>query len=231
MRSAPSVPARPCLGSVPRRAGRALAATAGPLPSSSAFGGPARIFTIGAMDVPALAPAAPRSAPSARHCGLRGFSLVELLVVMSLLVVVSLLLLPGMTDFTARNRLVAVEADLAASLALARSEAAHRGLPVLLVAASGGSTGNAYAGGWRLVLDSNRNGSADSGETELRVREAIGRDLTLDGSSPVRLAATGYLDPATAKTFTLCARGISRGVSLTVTPTGQTDSASITTCS
>lgn len=183
------------------------------------------------MDGPAPRPAAQRFARSVRAAGLRGFTLIELLVVMSLLVVVSLLLLPGMADFTARNRLVAVEGDLLASLALARSEAAHRGLPVLVVAASGGSTGNAYAGGWRLVLDSNRNGSVDSGEAELRVREAIGSDLTLDGSSPVRLAATGFLDPAVAKTFTLCAPGIGRGVSVTVMPSGQTDSTALTACS
>lgn len=161
-----------------------------------------------------------------------GFTLVEMMVSLSLLVLVTLALLPSMSEFNARNRMTGIEGELMASVGLARSEAARRGVPVLLVAATGGVTGNVYAGGWRLVLDQNSNGAADSGEATLRLREAIPTDLKLDGSSPVAFGPTGYLTPATAVTFTLCRlAGRNRGASLTITPSGLTDAAAITTCS
>ncbi|BDI04530.1 GspH/FimT family pseudopilin [Sphaerotilus microaerophilus] len=179
-------------------------------------------------------PACPRTTPRCPplRSGARGFTLVELMVTLSLVVVVTLVLLPGMADFNARNRISALEGDLLSAVALARSEAARNGVPVLLVAASGGVTGNAYAGGWSLVLDSDGDGTADASETVLRVREALSGDLKLDGSSSITFGATGFLSPASAVTLTICRRdGNTRGVTVTITPSGQTDSTAITTCS
>jgi type IV fimbrial biogenesis protein FimT len=171
--------------------------------------------------------------PHPRRPGSAGFTLVELLVALTVLMLGTLVVLPALSDFAARNRLTSIEGDLLATIALARSEAARNGLPVLLVAASsGGSTGNAYGGGWRLVLDSNGNGLADSGETELRAHEAPGVELDVDGSSPVVFAASGYLKPVSAVTLTICRRsGSSAGLAVTISPSGQADSAAITTCS
>jgi type IV fimbrial biogenesis protein FimT len=170
--------------------------------------------------------------PPLRRAGWAGFTLVELLVALTVLVLGTLVVLPALSDFSARNRLTSIEGDLLATIALARSEAARNGLPVLLVAASGGSTGNAYGGGWRLVLDSNGNGLADSSETELRAHESPGLEVKVDGSSPVAFAASGYLSPVSAVTLTICRRsGSSAGRAITISPSGQADSAAITTCS
>lgn len=174
----------------------------------------------------------PTAPPHPRRVGSAGFTLVELLVTLTVLVLGTLVVMPALSDFSARNRIVSIEGDLMATIALARSEAARNGLPVLLVAASGGATGNAYGGGWRLVLDSNGNGLADSSETELRVHESPGNEVKVDGSSPVVFAASGYLNPVSAVTLTICRRsGSSAGLAITITPSGQADSAAITTCS
>lgn len=170
--------------------------------------------------------------PHPRRVGSAGFTLVELMVALTVLVLGTLVVMPALSDFSARNRITAVEGDLMATIALARSEAARNGLPVLLVAASGGTTGNAFGGGWRLVLDSNGNGLADSGETELRAHEAPGSDVKVDGSSPVVFAASGYLNPISAVTLTICrVSGSSAGLAITITASGQADSSAITTCS
>lgn len=164
--------------------------------------------------------------------GAGGFTLVEMLVTMALLVTVTMLLLPGMVEFTTRNRMAVLESDVLVAAAQARSEAARNGLPVLLSAVSGGTTGNRWSNGWRLVLDSNRNGVADSTETVLRAHEALPADLKLDGTTSITFGESGYLSPASAVTLTLCRRdGNPRGSSVTITPSGQVDSTAITTCS
>jgi len=180
---------------------------------------------------PTLCPR-PAVPPRPWRSGSAGFTLVELLVTLTVLVLGTLVVMPALSDFSARNRIASIEGDLMATIGLARSEAARNGLPVLLVAASGGSTGNAFAGGWRLVLDSNSNSVADGSETELRAHEAPGAELKVDGSSPVVFAASGYLNPVSAVTLTICRRsGSSAGVAITISPSGQADSAAITTCS
>ncbi|HMW22797.1 MAG TPA: GspH/FimT family pseudopilin [Burkholderiaceae bacterium] len=174
----------------------------------------------------------PAVAPPPRRVGSAGFTLVELLVALTVLMLGTLVVMPALSDFSARNRITAIEGDLMATIALARSEAARNGLPVLLVAASGGATGNAFGGGWRLVLDSNSNSVADSSETELRAHESPGVEVKVDGSSPVVFAASGYLNPVSAVTLTICRRsGSSAGLAITISPSGQADSSAITTCS
>lgn len=64
------------------------------------------------------------------HRCLRGFSLVELLVVVALAAVVLAIGVPSYKDYIIVNRLKAVNSQLVADLQFARSEAAARNLPV-----------------------------------------------------------------------------------------------------
>ena len=131
-----------------------------------------------------------------------------------------------------RNRLSALSSDFVSSLALARTEAARAGLPVLVLPATGGVTGNEFAQGWNLYLDRNSNGTYDSGDTLVRTYPALPGTLKLQGTSTIQFTAIGYLTPAASVTFVLCpsAGSLHDGVQITVPPNGLADVTRITTC-
>lgn len=160
-----------------------------------------------------------------------GFTLVEMLVTVAVLSILGMVALPSLTAFTARNQLSALSSDFVSSLALARTEAARAGLPVLVLPTSGGVTGNEFAKGWSLYLDRNSNGAVDTDDTLLRTYPALPGTLKLQGTSDLRFTALGYLSPAAAVSFTLCPNAALRdGVQITVPPNGLADVTRITTC-
>ncbi|HMM83920.1 MAG: GspH/FimT family pseudopilin [Gammaproteobacteria bacterium] len=69
-----------------------------------------------------------------RHAG---FTLIEALLVASVTAVLLTLAVPSYSEFTARHRLLAAAEGMALDLALARSEAAQRGVPVYLLPRAG----------------------------------------------------------------------------------------------
>lgn len=161
----------------------------------------------------------------------RGFTLVEMMVTVAVLSILGMVALPSLTAFSARNRLSALSSDFVSSLALARPEAARAGLPVLVLPADGGVTGNEFAKGWNLYLDRNSNGTADTGDTLIRTYPVLPSALKLQGTSPIRFTAIGYLTPAAAVNFVLCpSAGLRDGVQITVPPNGLADVTRITTC-
>ena len=90
----------------------------------------------------------PRPA-EARH----GFSLVELLVVIAILgILMSLATLP-FQELIANQRLKSVTSDLAADLALARTEAIKRSTRVGIARVT-----DQWVGGWQVFDDANRDG-------------------------------------------------------------------------
>src|SRR5258706_14024381 len=110
----------------------------------------------------------------------RGFTLVELLVVVAIAGVLAVLALPSMRDLVMTNRMKTLSLDLYSSLVLARSEAVKRNAGnISMVQAAGG-----WQDGWTVCVDANSNGACDSGEEVLAVGEAAG--ATIAGTtSPV----------------------------------------------
>ncbi|MDQ6684073.1 MAG: GspH/FimT family pseudopilin, partial [Pseudomonadota bacterium] len=94
----------------------------------------------------------------------RGFTLVEMMVTLTVAAVMLTTSVPALRTFSQRNQASSAQSTFVASLALARAEAARRGSLVFVVAAPGGSTGNEYVNGWDLYVDANGNGSLDSGD-------------------------------------------------------------------
>lgn len=64
--------------------------------------------------------------------GARGFSLLELIVVVALVAVVISLVAPSMRDLIASQRVQSINAELVTDLQFARAEAVRRNLPVLV---------------------------------------------------------------------------------------------------
>lgn len=69
-----------------------------------------------------------------------GFTLIELLVTVAIAAVLMALAAPNLASFLKNNRLTTVTNDLLGDLAVARSEAAKRGLPVTICVSTDGAS-------------------------------------------------------------------------------------------
>lgn len=173
-----------------------------------------------------------RGDPRGRAGRWAGFTLIELMTAVAILAIVTTIAVPGLATFVARQRLQAVSSELTAALALARSEAIQRGLPVLVIPADGSLTVNPYSLGWQLVIDANASGAVESSDTVLRRYAALPERLRLTGPSMVVFSASsGYLTPTSAKVFSLCPVDAGQpGFQVTVAPSGLADVVQVATC-
>lgn len=148
----------------------------------------------------------------------RGFTLIELMVVVAVLVVLSTVAAPSFSTFILGQRVKTASFDLASSMLLARSEAIKRNTDVTIAPADSGS---GWAGGWKVTV------TAASVTTTLSEQAAYA-GLTIAGpSSPASVVYQGSSGrPAAGKaTFQVSGGDASRCVSvdlsgMTTTRTG-----------
>jgi len=108
--------------------------------------------------------------------GKRGFTLVELLVVLAVGAILLAIAIPGYANFMNYNRLVAVTNGLVSSLQLARSEAIKRGTRVTVCKSSTPmepvpvcDEDASWQQGWLVFVDDGIKGVLDIGDQILRV--------------------------------------------------------------
>jgi len=90
-----------------------------------------------------------------------GFTLIELMVTLTVLAVLATIAIPSLQDFLVRSQRQQVTSELVSAMSLARAEAVKRATPVTLAAKD---TGNqAMQGGWRIFVDPLRTGVFDAG--------------------------------------------------------------------
>lgn len=109
-----------------------------------------------------------------------GFTLIELMVTVSIAAILLGVAIPNFTSIIASNRLTTSANELVTALNLARSEAVKRGQQVVVR-----KTGTNWENGWQVFVDIDRSTSAkenvlNSGtDIELRVYSALPASLTL----------------------------------------------------
>lgn len=104
----------------------------------------------------------------------RGFTLIEMIVVMALLAVITGIAAPGLAEFLAGQRVKAAAFDLTSDLLVARSEALKRGRAVTVAPIDGD-----WRAGW----------SASVGNEEFLRRNDAGQGLAFD-DAPSQLVFT-----------------------------------------
>lgn len=129
----------------------------------------------------------------------KGFTLVELLIVLTLVAVIAGFAIPSFSQLVANNRVATTTNSLVGVLNYARSESIKRGRVVEITAINSAGNANEWGGGWRVWVDQGTNGY-DAGE-EIRVFTEINAAVTIDGPDALtnfRFRPNGFVAPAPA---------------------------------
>lgn len=147
-------------------------------------------------------------APLQRQCG---FTLIELMVTLSVMAIMMAVAAPSFTDILAAQRMRSVAYDMTSDLVLARSEAVKRGADVNVEPSP-----NGWAAGWTVRVPS----SADV----ISSRKAAGSGVIFSSSpGTITFDLNGRLPTATPQRFGL-SDGASRNRCISIDPSGRPNS-------
>jgi type IV fimbrial biogenesis protein FimT len=153
---------------------------------------------------------------------LHAFSLIELLVVISIAIILFTIAIPSYREFVQTNTLVSQNNMLLAALHYTRSEAVKRGTITTLCVHNGSNkcaTGAInWADGWIVFEDADKDAVIDSGEKILRIFMAIKGDNALTFSLARNNIHFNNQGAAEINgTFTFCdsrGAGVARGLAI-----------------
>ncbi|MBN4079493.1 GspH/FimT family pseudopilin [Beggiatoa alba] len=106
-----------------------------------------------------------------------GFTLVELMVTLTIAAILVTVAVPSFVTTVQNNRLITYTNDLVGDINLARSEAVKRGVRVLLCRSAApslatptcGGDNNTWTTGWLIFADANTDGIFNAGDTLIRI--------------------------------------------------------------
>ena len=122
-----------------------------------------------------------------------GFTVVELMITLSIVGILVAAAAPGYQDWVATTRLNSHTTEFVTALHFARSEAVKRNVAVSVCKSTTGTgcvTTNTWAQGWIVFVDVDASGTLDSADTVLRVHEKLTGGTTLVGQTAVASVIT-----------------------------------------
>lgn len=126
-----------------------------------------------------------------------GFTLIELMITLAVAAIVLLVAVPSFDNLMEKNRVEAVQKDLARDIAFARQAAATRNTFVSICKSSNGtSCGGNWKQGWIIYVDipGGTAGTVDGDDEVLRVHEAINTNDSLTNTEDfLQFSASGAL--------------------------------------
>ena len=136
------------------------------------------------------------------RCG--GFTLIELMVTITLVAIVMGIGVPSYQNLVVKNRIQTQADEIRSSLAMARVEAIRRGLRVRVCPGTNGCVGANWHEGWNSFVDRNSDNTRDdaANETALGVHIRLDGGSTLKGANNVIFKSDGTV--VSAQTMSLC---------------------------
>lgn len=140
----------------------------------------------------------PTARPSTKRFS-RGFTLIEILVVIAIVAIVSVLAGPDLSALIKSNRIAGTVNAVNADITFAKSEAIKRGAAVTLCASSDQASCSAssnLANGWIVFSDPNENQAVDEGEAVIKVQDKLkGNDSVVlsDGQAAISFSHNGFI--------------------------------------
>ena len=158
--------------------------------------------------MPVLPPASRRAvAPVSRRRPARGFTRIELAIVLAIVAILVRLAAPGLSRLAATQALAAQSSEFMAALRFARAQALQRGSAVTICAsaptvpppACQGSHAADWRSGWIVFADRDRRGMPDAHSPLLRVQQALQRSGGVAGTrGSISFTAAGYSTDASS---------------------------------
>lgn len=153
-----------------------------------------------------------------------GFTLIELIVTLTIAGILIALAAPAMRTFMLSQRLTTQANEFIADVNFARSEAIKRtGNIGVCASSSGADCSGTWQNGWVVFRDADNSRTWTSGDSVLRVHESIASGVTMNGSATVVVFnAAGLLDSGTgAGDYTLCSSQIGQSRTVGIATTGR----------
>ena len=159
---------------------------------------------------------------------LRGFTLIELIVVLTIAAIMSAIAAPSFADMIRDHRLTTQANLILSELYYARTEAIRRGVQVSIRRTSGSD--RIWTSGWQVFADVDGDGILDNGtDTLLRVHEPLKDSFTLTSGNNydtwLAYLPSGYPTSSSGlgnDTFRLCAQNdVNQSRSITINNTGR----------
>ena len=156
--------------------------------------------------LPLLARRRPR--PGSPPATVRGFTLVELAVVLAIVAVLLRVATPGLSRGAAARALAAQASEFMAALRFARAQALARGAAVTICASAPGADAPAcqrarsadWRSGWLVFADRDRRGTPNPHEPLLRIQQPLQRSGGVAGTrASISFTAAGYATDAASR--------------------------------
>jgi len=154
-----------------------------------------------------------------------GFTLIELMVTISVLAILVSVGIPSMQSFVMNNRRAAAVNAFVTDVQLARSTAASGGANTVLCHSSNGTacsgeTNANWAEGWLLFEDIDKNETLDATNERLLSGQAARMGVTMSSNRGSFTFRPGFR-AATAGTIAVCVSGADNDRWIVISPTGR----------
>lgn len=162
-----------------------------------------------------------------RQAGVRGFTMIELMITISIVAILAAMAVPSVDGILLSSRLTSSANSFLASALLARSEAIKRNTVVRLCRSANRTscaTSGSWEQGWIVFKDTNGNGVVETGDEVIHSEAALASGYSFTGDA-YNLAFQPIGAGSTAATLTLCRKTPTVGDQervVTIKPTGVT---------